>query len=363
MLELGQTDDPTQLVPGVPARLAEFAVQLSRLGEQAELTASQLARVDLSSWTGAAAQAYQDYHDQEPVRWQSAARAFGDVAQALDEYARVLSSAQAVAATAVVEWNLGNRQQAAQLLTEARDQAAQASMTADQVVAQSTGAPTGPLLGQAASANTNASAATVPTVYIDADRHPETAQHVQEAQSGTIWRGDTSTSGTPLPSVLTIDRPNAKSNRADSLHGIPTRPGKDRDEYPPAMFEEGGTGASVKYINPSDNRGAGSSMGRQINALNLGNGQRVQIAVLNSEDEDDNTDDTDDGAGDGGGEDHGGDDDGNEADGDDGDDGDFGDDGDTADTGDDGDGAGTGAPGDSADDDASLAAITHPLWG
>jgi hypothetical protein len=32
---------------------------------------------------------------------------------------------------------------------------------------------------------------------------------------------------------------------------------KDRDEYPPAMFNEGG-GASVRKINPSDNRGAGA---------------------------------------------------------------------------------------------------------
>jgi hypothetical protein len=39
-------------------------------------------------------------------------------------------------------------------------------------------------------------------------------------------------------------------------------PGLNRDEYPPAMLEEGGTGSSVCGIDPSDNRGAGSSMGR-----------------------------------------------------------------------------------------------------
>lgn len=30
------------------------------------------------------------------------------------------------------------------------------------------------------------------------------------------------------------------------------------------MFKEGGQGASVRAINPSDNRGAGSTMGHQL---------------------------------------------------------------------------------------------------
>ena len=53
--------------------------------------------------------------------------------------------------------------------------------------------------------------------------------------------------------------------------------GQDRDEYPPAMFEEGGSGASVKHINPSDNRGAGSSIGHQMSDVN--DGDYVQIVV------------------------------------------------------------------------------------
>lgn len=341
MLELGDTEDPVQLVPGAPARLQQFAAELSKLGQHAEETAYELGRIDLRDWTGQAADAYQNYHTQEPTRWLSATTAFGEVAQALVQYSEVLAWAQDMAAMAIAEWQMGNHQQATQLLTQARDQAAQSSMTANQVVQKAiAAAPTGPVLGQPVSTNTNASAATVPTVYIDADRHPETAQHVQEAQNGTIWRGDTSTQGTPLPSVLTIDRPNAKANRAESLRGIPTSPGRDRDEYPPAMFQEGGQGASVKYINPSDNRGAGSSMKHQINALNLGDGQHVQIAVLNSEDENDNTDDTDDG---GGEHDSGNDEDGNTADGDTGDD--------------------PGDDGANEDDEGDLAAITNPLWG
>ncbi|MFY3152457.1 NucA/NucB deoxyribonuclease domain-containing protein [Achromobacter xylosoxidans] len=77
---------------------------------------------------------------------------------------------------------------------------------------------------------------------------------------------------------MTIDRANTASNRRDSLRGIETKPGLDRDEYPPAMFQEGGQGASVRHINPSDNRGAGACIGAQCRGLP--NGAKVRIDVV-----------------------------------------------------------------------------------
>lgn len=44
-----------------------------------------------------------------------------------------------------------------------------------------------------------------------------------------------------------------------------------------AMFEEGGAGADVKYISPSDNRGAGSSVGHALKDVR--NGTRVKIII------------------------------------------------------------------------------------
>lgn len=64
--------------------------------------------------------------------------------------------------------------------------------------------------------------------------------------------------------ILHIDRPDADAHRAESLRGIPARSGFDRDEYPPAMSREGGTGADVQYISPADNRSAGSRMRAQL---------------------------------------------------------------------------------------------------
>jgi hypothetical protein len=114
-------------------------------------------------------------------------------------------------------------------------------------------------------------------VTIDSKKYPESAQHIQEAQSGTIWRGDTSTQGTPAPSNLTVNRAGADANRDASLSGITTRPNLDRDEYPPAMFSQGGAGASVKYIGSGDNQGAGASIGNQLRGLPDGTIVKVTV--------------------------------------------------------------------------------------
>jgi Deoxyribonuclease NucA/NucB len=85
----------------------------------------------------------------------------------------------------------------------------------------------------------------LPEIIIDRVKYPEAAQHIEDAQAAGY------------PKELTIDRKNTRSNRKESLKNYPTVPNQDRDEYPPAVFQEGGTGASVRLINPADNRGAG----------------------------------------------------------------------------------------------------------
>ena len=44
------------------------------------------------------------------------------------------------------------------------------------------------------------------------------------------------------------------------------------------MFKEGGAGASIRHINPSDNRGAGSCIGAQCGGLS--DGARVRINIV-----------------------------------------------------------------------------------
>lgn len=97
------------------------------------------------------------------------------------------------------------------------------------------------------------------------DKYPETALHIL----GAIENGHSP--------ICTIDRAGAEENRKESLAGIDTKEGYDRDEWPMAMCEEGGEGASVAYINASDNRGAGSWVGNQLSTYD--NGDKVLFIV------------------------------------------------------------------------------------
>jgi RHS repeat-associated protein len=106
----------------------------------------------------------------------------------------------------------------------------------------------------------------LPEVTVSRSRYPEASQHIQDAQA----------SG--KPSVLTIDRSGASERRQTSLSGISTQSGFDRDEYPPAMFKEGGFGSSVRYINPRDNRGAGSCIG--IQCRDYPDGTQIELKVI-----------------------------------------------------------------------------------
>jgi hypothetical protein len=102
-------------------------------------------------------------------------------------------------------------------------------------------------------------------VQLSATRYPETTDHIADA----ITAGQ--------PSLLHIARDEEEANREASLAPYPPRTGFDRDEYPPAMSDEGGAGADVRYIDPSDNRGAGSTMGNALE--DWCNGQPFRIDI------------------------------------------------------------------------------------
>lgn len=102
-------------------------------------------------------------------------------------------------------------------------------------------------------------------IEFPSDRYPATAAHIREA----IKHGETD--------VCTIDRKGAEQNRKESLKGIPTKKGFDRDEFPMAMCAEGGTGADVAYVQSSDNRGSGSWVGNALD--HYPDGTKVKILV------------------------------------------------------------------------------------
>ena len=101
---------------------------------------------------------------------------------------------------------------------------------------------------------------------IDSRRYPQTAEHIRTAQC------------IGFPSILTIDRDRAAERRRESLENVRINKLYDRDEYPCAVFREGGSGADVVYIVGSDNRGAGSYMRWQMR--NMPDGSRVRIRIV-----------------------------------------------------------------------------------
>ena len=103
-------------------------------------------------------------------------------------------------------------------------------------------------------------------VTLSRTKYPESAKHADDA----INAGK--------PNLLTVNRAGAAQRRKEAMKKQSIVKGKDRDEYPPAMFKEGGKQASVRPINPRDNRGAGSCIGHQCRGLK--DGDKVIVDII-----------------------------------------------------------------------------------
>ncbi|PGC53823.1 NucA/NucB deoxyribonuclease domain-containing protein [Bacillus pseudomycoides] len=114
-------------------------------------------------------------------------------------------------------------------------------------------------------AKTSGSEEVAQVLEFPSSKYPQTAAHIKDA----IANGKTD--------ICTIDRDGASERRKQSLANVPTKKGYDRDEYPMAMCREGGKGADIKYIKPTDNRGAGSYIGNKLEKLP--DGAKVKIVV------------------------------------------------------------------------------------
>lgn len=101
---------------------------------------------------------------------------------------------------------------------------------------------------------------------VDSAQYPATAEHIRVAQN------------IGHPTRLTIDRSGASQRRTESLQNTPARREFDRDEYPMALFSEGGSGADVAHLEGADNRGAGSYVGWQLRGIP--DGAEVRIRVI-----------------------------------------------------------------------------------
>lgn len=108
-------------------------------------------------------------------------------------------------------------------------------------------------------------------VSLSRSKYPETVLHTEQAIKR--WR---------QPRILTINRLGATANRQAWKSLVPKSIDtdgngqvEDRDEYPPAFSKQGGRNANISFVDASDNRGAGSTMGSALHKYC--NGQRFVL--------------------------------------------------------------------------------------
>jgi hypothetical protein len=141
----------------------------------------------------------------------------------------------------------------------------QAARTSKKVEAAQGDASKG-LTTQPPAAGKSAANSTKPAqVVVSEKRHPETAAHIREAQR------------LGQPAVLTLDKSGADARRKEALRHVERRAdrpiaGKDRDEYPPAIFREGGANADVRYVPLGDNRGQAKASNSNCGASRMAPG-------------------------------------------------------------------------------------------
>ena len=126
--------------------------------------------------------------------------------------------------------------------------------------------PTPPASPPAPSQPTNAGCTTpsgVQPISFSRTKYPNIRRHFRAA----LRRG--------WPRTLVLNRPGSDARRDRLLGGFPTRPGFDRDEYPPAVGRGRGKGlrrgthprgwkADVRYVPSSENRSHGSTLGIKL---------------------------------------------------------------------------------------------------
>jgi uncharacterized protein YukE len=100
-MQLGQTDDPTQLIHGDPGAIRSTAGSLTTFSGAFAETASGLAGLDTSHWTGTAADAFRSKYEPEPPKWQTASNASSNAGDALTSYADTVEWAQGQAKEAI----------------------------------------------------------------------------------------------------------------------------------------------------------------------------------------------------------------------------------------------------------------------
>jgi len=99
-------------IEGNAANIRAKAVVMEQKGQLFYDTGDALSKIDVSGWTGRAADEFREAHDLEPDRWITSGNGFKRAAAGLTTYAGALESAQSRAEWAREEYARGERESA-----------------------------------------------------------------------------------------------------------------------------------------------------------------------------------------------------------------------------------------------------------
>ncbi len=97
-------------IGGNPGNIRSKAVSMEQKGQLFFDTGDALSKIDVSGWTGRAAQEFREAHDLEPERWIKSGNGFAKAAAGLTTYAGELENARSRASWAREEYTRGERE-------------------------------------------------------------------------------------------------------------------------------------------------------------------------------------------------------------------------------------------------------------
>jgi len=105
-MELGETNDPKQLVPGNPVSVTTTLTAMRQYGDALHAAGAGLSRIDTTDgWSGPAGDAFRTKFQGQPNKWLVAGDCFHNAANALETYNATLEWAQGRAGDAIQQWN------------------------------------------------------------------------------------------------------------------------------------------------------------------------------------------------------------------------------------------------------------------
>ncbi|WP_255953525.1 putative T7SS-secreted protein [Streptomyces odontomachi] len=107
--QLGQTDQPSELIHGNPGKINKSAGHLKDFHKAFDQVAQGMRRLDSGHWKGEAAETFREKFAMHPVKWGHAATACGQAATALEDYAETVVWALKKAQDAIDLYDKGRK--------------------------------------------------------------------------------------------------------------------------------------------------------------------------------------------------------------------------------------------------------------